>query len=198
MVLMCCSLTTDDRSCHRTQVFLKWKWKQCCLDLLIWIWSLQKSAYPDCVSTAGILRVIFLMFSSLQREQNVWQHLEMFPLWQRGSSFMHQVEKKQRSYNIKYSQWCRNVWNISREKQNITLLFQQTTRKKEFYFLCDNSVIWIICPIRHILVEASMLKDSTHCLYRTFMAIVFFLLRGVSWTLLNVDDALCPFKQFSN
>lgn len=173
-------------------MFLKRKWKK----LLIWIWSSQKSAYPNCASTAGILRVIFSRFSSLEREQNVWQHLETFPPWQRGSLFMHQVEKKQRSYNIKYSQRCRNVWNISGEKQNITLWFQQTTRKKEFYFLCDNSVIWIICPIRHILVEASMLKDSKikSCLHRTFMAVGFLGVFFAVGSELDVDDASCPLE----
>lgn len=49
------------------------------VDRLIWVWSLQKSTYPDCASTAGILRVIFLMFSSWELEHNVWRHLKNVP-----------------------------------------------------------------------------------------------------------------------
>lgn len=128
--------------------------KKWCLELLIWVWSLQKSTYPNCSSTAGILRVFFSMFSSQELEHNVWRHLKMFPLWQRGSIFMRQVEKRQRSYNIKYSQWCRNGRN--------TLLFQQKTGggEKSFYLLCDNSEIAGLSVLWHVLVQ---LFGSIHC-----------------------------------
>lgn len=117
---MCCSLTTADQLCCWTQAFSKWKGQKNDAWTCLFEYDHCRNLHiPTVFPLQEFPEWSFLMFSSRKLERNGWRLLKMFPLWQRGSIFMHQVEKKQRSYNIKYSQWCRNGWNI--------LLFQQKT-----------------------------------------------------------------------